>query len=320
MTAAEVRDAKRTLSPAPATDAESLLAVLAQAFALAEQAYAQAVSLALDELGDIDLPDAIPSSAEDQAQIRAIATLYLAAQLEEAALVPAVETLSGLAISGGLPVDLGSAASLIESFWQQRSERFHESERRAFFARLFGADNPNSVSGANGGRPALNAAFEDLMIDVCEALYKLDEQGVSGNYAGPHAQTRVLTAARNLAENLLNKGGGMTGFTAKEILSTIQTAVQILQQPAVQHAFGARSLWTAVRAVASRYLHMDRDTSAYVTRGKSGLILLSWIADSLPRLNDGQPLVRLDHPVIGAATEWLQASLSIREAGAQAGG
>jgi hypothetical protein len=184
---------------------------------------------------------------------------------------------------------------------------------------LFGADGVRSLSDAQG-RPVANEAFEDLMIDLCESLYKLDEQSIGANYAGPHQQTRVLTAARNLAGNLLNKSGGMTAFAAKEILGTIQIAVQILQQPAVQHAFGARSLWTAVRAVASRYLHLDPDTSAYVTRGKSGLILLSWLADSLPRLNGGQPLVTLDHPVIGAAAEWLQASLSIHEAGAQAGG
>ena len=317
MTAAAVWEAQRTYPPAPVPDDASLLSALGHALALAD--HAQAVALALDQLGDIDLPDAVPASADDQSQIRAIAPLYLAAQLEEAALVPAVETLSGLAVSGGLPVDLGSAASLIESFWQQRNERFHENERRAFFARLFGADNSESLSSAHG-RPVVNAIFEDLMIDLCESLYKLDEQSIGGSYSGPHQQTRVLTAARNLAENLLNKGGGMTAFAAKEILSTIQSAVQILQQPAVQHAFGARSLWAAVRAVASRYLQTDPDTSAYVTRGKSGLILLSWLADSLPRLNGGQPLVTLDHPVIGAATEWLQASLSIHEATTQAGG
>ena len=112
----------------------------------------------------------------------------------------------------------------------------------------------------------------------------------------------------------------MTAFAAQEILKTIQAAVRILQQPNVQHAFGARSIWTAVHAIGSRYLHLDHDTSAFVARGKSGLVLLSWLADSLPHLNDTHPLITLDHPAIGAATEWLQASLAIREAGTETGG
>src|SRR5205085_5071777 len=142
-------------------------------------------------------------------------------------------------------------------------------------ARLFGADQPAEMPGARGRGQTPNAAFEDLMISLCESLYKLDEQAIGGNYGSPQAQVRILTAARGLAENLLNKGVGMAAFAAKEIIDTIQMAVQILQQPGVQHAFGAHSLWTAVRAVASRYLHLNPDTATYVTRGKSGLIILS---------------------------------------------
>jgi hypothetical protein len=313
MTAAAVLDVQRMPAPPRRQDAASLLATLAQAEALVGKAQTRTVSLALDVSGGIVLPDITPASADDQALIRAVAPLYLAAQLEEAALLTAVETLCGLAIGGGLSIDLGAAAALIQTFWQHRNERFHENERRAFFGRLFGVDDEKTSAPRQ-----VNAAFEDLLIDLSEALYKLDEQSLGENTASPHAQTLVLTAARNLAENLLNHAGGMAAFAAKEIVSTIQSAVEILQQPAVQHAVGAHSLWTAVHAVASRYLHLDPDTSSYVTRGKSGLIIMSWLADSLPRLNDGQPLVTLDHPVIAAATEWLQASLAIHDAGTRA--
>src|SRR4051794_12551717 len=102
-----------------------LLATLAQATSLAHRAYSSAVSLALEEYGDIDLPGLTPATAEDQAQLRAVAPLYLAAQLEESQLLPVVETLSALAVSGGLSVDLGPAATQIEAFWRQRNERFH---------------------------------------------------------------------------------------------------------------------------------------------------------------------------------------------------
>ena len=320
MAAGVVPDIHGELLRVPLPSERVLRTAVAQAASLAGHALARARAVALDQLGDIDLPPAVPSTPDDQAQIRAMAPLYLAAQLEEAGLVPAVEMLSGLAFSGGLPVNLRAASSLIETFWRQRNERFHENERRAFFTRLFGADDAATLSGAHDERTALNAVFEDLMINLCESLYKLDEQSMGGQDATPQAQAGILIAARNLAENLVSKGGGMTAFAAKEILATIQMAILILQQPAVQHAFGAQSLWAVVQAVSSRYLHVVADSPAYVMRGKSGLILLSWLADSLPQLNGEVPLVTLDHPVIGAATEWLQASLTIREAGSQAGG
>jgi hypothetical protein len=318
MAAAVVMDVQRVA--APLLDAASLLEALSQATALADRAQACAVALALDDYGNIDLPDVAPATADDQEHLRAIAPLYLASQLEEANLLPAVETLSALAVSGGLPIDLGAAASLIQKFWQQRNERFRPNERRAFFTRLFGADNPESLSRPPGQRPVVNQAFENLMIDLSESLYKLDEHSIGGNYADPQGQVSVCMAARNVAENLLGGGNAMTAFAAKEMLSAIHLAVQILQQPALQHSLGANSLWATVRAVASRYLHTNSDTAAYVERGKCGLTLLSWLADVLPQLNNSQPLVSLDHPVIGAAAAWLEASLSIREAAARAGG
>lgn len=313
---APVYEARRppVSSPHQPDENVALLATLAQASALAQRAHASAVSLALEEYGDIDLPGLTPATAEDQAQLRAIAPLYLAAQLEESQLLPAVETLTGLAISGGLSFDLGEAASQIEEFWRGRNERFQESERRAIFARLFGADEVVNES----PQTSLNQGFEDLMIDLCESLYKLDEESLSETAVSPQAHFRMLVAARNITDNLLTRSGGITAFASKEILTTIQSAVKILQQQSIQQGFGVRSLWPLVRAIASRYLQSRPNASVYVSRGKSGLIILSWLADVLPQLSDSNRLLTLDHPVIGSAAEWLQASLTVREA--QTGG
>lgn len=305
-------------SPHQPDESAALLATLGQATALAQRAHAFAVSLALGEYGEIDLPDLTPATAEDQAQLRAIAPLYLAAQLEESQLLPVVETLTALAVSGGLSFDLGAAASQIEAFWRERNDRFQESERRAIFGRLFGADSLTRDSAPSSLHFSLNRDFENLMIDLCESLYKLDEESFGEMAATPQAHFRVLIAARNITDNLLTRSGGITAFAAKEILTTIQSAVQILQQQPIQRGFGVRSLWPLVRAIAGRYLQSRPNTSIYVTRGKSGLTILSWLADALPQLSEGGRLLTLDHPVIGSATEWLQASLTVREA--QTGG
>lgn len=296
----------------PPPDLSGLLAALASAQELVDRARSRAVALALNAAGEIELPDFEPATPDDQALIRAVAPLYLAAQLEEASLLPVVEALCGLAVSGGLPIARGPSADLIQAFWRGRNERFSGSERRAYFARLFGADDSERGMQAN-------AVFEDLMINLTEALYKADETAAGGTSIPLRTQARIANAARNLAHNVLEKAGRMTQFMSEEILATVQSAVQILQQPDVQRAAGGRSLWTAVRAAAGRYLQETPDTGTYVARGKSGLIVLSWLADSLPHFDEQRPWIALDHPVIESAAQWLQASLAIREAGARAG-
>lgn len=313
------REVERRIPHETPPDAIGLLAAIANGLSLAESAHATARSFALNELGQIELPDIAPATADDQAQIRAIAPLYLAAQLEETGLLSAVEALSGLAISGALQGDLGAAAHLIENFWQGRNDRFHEKERRALFSRLFGAEHPEDAAYLPA-KSVANASFENLMIDLAESLYKLDEQSLGGRYGNIHAQNRLAMSARMLAENLLHRGGGMTAFAAKEILTTIQEAVRILQQTPVQRAFGARSMWSAVRVITTRYLHLNRETSSLVARGKSGLVILTWLAECLPHLDPMNQQAVPDEHVVGAAIEWLQASLSIREAMGQPGG
>ena len=44
------------------------------------------------------------------------------------------------------------------------------------------------------------------------------------------------------------------------------------------------------------------------------MLVLSWLAEILPRLSDGAPdIVTLGDPVVAAATEWMAGSLSLSE-------
>src|SRR5687767_2731552 len=61
------------------------------------------------DLEAIDLPPVL-GSEPDQARLRALAPLYLAAELESARLVPAVETLAAMLVTGALRAELGTAA------------------------------------------------------------------------------------------------------------------------------------------------------------------------------------------------------------------
>ena len=261
---------------------------------LAAHAYAPAKVLALDALPDITLP-APHDSAADQAHLRAIASLYLLSQLESALLLPAVDLLAGLSVTGGLQVDLGTAAAGIMDFWRHRSERFSAEERRSLFARLFGPE------------------FDDLMINLCEALYKLDEGVLTRGASNPLQQAKVRTLSQQLAEHLLDHTTSESAFAAEDLLATTRTATEILKDPQVEHAFGANTIWKTVEAILRRAGAPIPDFASFVMRGKAGMTIVAWLADARGFANSTKPLVGLDHPVISAAVDWLETSLTIEQ-------
>jgi hypothetical protein len=298
--------ASRPLGERP-SDLDAALSQAQQLIALAKP---RSVAFALDQLGDLELSET-PVTEDDQALLRSAATLYLAAELEAARLIDAAETLSGLTISGALPIEPGPAVDAITAFWRERNQRFTDDERRAVFVRAFGAEEMLEESAAIPGE---NRDFFELMLDVCEALYELSRSTVVHTAGNVHAEVRLRTAARALAENMLQHANAMNAFAAEEITRTLSQAVAMLKLPGVQRAFGARSLWSTVSAIARRYWDTDPAVRAHVTRGKAGLTLLSWLADSLPRLGESrQLLVTHNSPVLAAATDWLENSLALRE-------
>jgi hypothetical protein len=271
-------------------------------------AAAQALAFALEDLPAINLP-APSGAAMDQAQIRAVAALYLASELDAAGAIDVVEDLVRLARSGGIEADLGAATPLLESFWLSRQERPTAAERQSCFESLFG-----SSSGASPPQ-RVNAEFEDRLIDLCEALYKLDEQATNATWGGVPQQARVRAAALQLLDNLSRTAGGLTVFLAQEILATLKQSLQILNHPGVLAAFGSRSVRDAIRAIERQLRRPPAgDYDVHVRRGQAGMTILSWLADAAPLVSSSaHPLVGVDHPVIPAAVDWLQASLSLTE-------
>ncbi len=293
--------------PMPRDDPDAMERTLALCERLLAAVETFALQLELPDLGAIDLPPEAASQA-DQANLRTAAALYLAAELEEARLLAAVETFAGVFASGGLSADLGPAEPLLVEFWRGRKERFTEKERRAIFARLFGTTGGPTLA----ARDASNAEFENLMLDLTEAISRL--HGDPFQASSPATDIQIRASAHRLAENLAIRGGGITAYAARDLLEAIKAAIRILRHPEAQQAAGARSLWAAVRNIAGQYLDKEVETGAHVARGKAGLQLLAWLAESLPHLsNETGQLVAADHPVVNAALGWLQASLNLLE-------
>jgi hypothetical protein len=269
--------------------------------AVEEFCEAFALQFDLPDLGDIEMPPVAVSEA-DQANLRAIATLYFAMELEESRLLSAVEAFAGLFAGGGLQSDPGEASPLIAAFWRGRRERLNEAERRALFARLFGYKGGPALASASAGS---NAAFETLMIDLAEDLARDDPDA-------PYNDIQIRASARQLAANLTARGGGIASFAARDLLTAIKAALEIVKRPEAQRAVGASSAWIAVSNIARMYLNEEVEINAHVVRGKAGMLVLAWLSESLPNLEEtGPPLVHPGDQVAGAALAWMQSSLDL---------
>jgi hypothetical protein len=284
---------------APATFAErplvphGLLRAMGDATRLVQAATAQA--LAAPDIGDIELP---PAARADPTQIRAIASLYLASTLEMAGLIQAADDLTRLVRTGAVDGDLGDAAQAIEAFWNDRNHRPSETERLSLFGRLFGVPaGPEDVATRN------NAEFEELLLNLCDAIMKAADGGNQG---------RAREAGSRLAESVANAASGMVLELAHEILGSLSQAIAILNNQHVRTLLMARTLWDAVSAIDRKFRRPARPTLTVLRRGRAGMAVLAWLADHVATIETGtQALVQPGDPVINSAVDWVDETLSI---------
>jgi hypothetical protein len=292
---------------APVADA-LLVSALSAGERLVARATAHGLVVALDQLGDIDIPEPVAARI-DKAQLRALATLYLAADLESAGIIPSVEALAGFGSTGAISIDLGGAEPLLAEWWRRRNDRVSAAERHAFFSRLFG-----TASGPVAADADRNSQFEDHMLELCEALYRLDEVPTSDPYGGSMQQARVREAARRLTQNLSDAGGGITAFMAAELIDALKQAFAIVGHPDLRGAFAARDVWGVVAGIARITRRTFDPPAPYVQRGKAGMTVIAWLADVSDQLGGpGGALVTIGHPVVGSAIDWIEATLDIGE-------
>ncbi|MGQ0538942.1 MAG: hypothetical protein ACT4R6_08370 [Gemmatimonadaceae bacterium] len=265
------------------------------------------------DFGDLDLPEAI-GSAEDKARVRSAATLYFASELESARLLPALDVFTGLWASGALPVDLGQVGERVIAYHRARHKRLTRDERAAIFGRLFGTTyGPDFADGV--GR---NVGFESAMIAFAAALSDLETNSY-GRGPRPGDVARLRVAASQLAGGLAQRALGISAFAGEELLGNIRIALEVFKQRAVQGALGAFTLWDAVRRIAERYLQESIEVQPHLTRARSGLVLLAWLADQLASLTGDAAL--FDPPaddIVMHAVRWMQATLELHESGALA--
>lgn len=262
---------------------------LLRALAMAQSAVARherTLALALEELGDIDLPSGAPN-VHDRVRLQAAAPLYFASELERAGVLPTAELVAGLFASGAITQPLGPTVQLLHTFWRERRERLDADERAAIFARVI--ESPY---------------FDRLMQALCEAIV------AQADGSDIREQVGVATSAQTMAEFLAQRTDAMASLAARDIIDTLNKALVFLRDRMLQAAFGVHSLWALVALTASQQPRsvVVSSPQIHAERGRAGQIVLLWLADHFTetalRLD---PQQAQDVEIIVAAQRWLAA-------------
>jgi hypothetical protein len=234
--------------------------------------------------------------------LRALAALYLQAELEQAGVIPVAEMLA--AARAEFPPVGDTAVAKLEAFAEHARGLYDQHGRARVFARLFGL-GPAST---NADGAPVNRDFQLRFALLCAALLRYGEDYRLGRPPGPAREADLLRAAEDVLINLGPRQYGNTLPAGPRIQRQLKEAIDLLTDPDVERVFGSRGLWDTVRAV----LGADApDLGRFFDRGQNGLRLLRWLAEVLPRLGAGPgdgPLLAAGAPAFTWAAVWLRAS------------
>jgi hypothetical protein len=240
-------------------------------------------------LGVIDLPALHPGVLVGS-QIRVVATLYWAREIEQAGVLPFVEALADAVVNGTWLMPLGAAIHPLVALRRRREQRFTRVERQALFDRLFG--------GASGG-----ADFDQSLKVLADALSAIGRAPADQGIA--HLEARAAETARMVGAAASAGGVGVAAFAARDIVDQIRTALSILQHPDLVRALGGGGPWQIVARHAQMALGRTPDVTRSLSRARAGLSLIEWVAREADGLEHGRARLARNAPVVAAAETWL---------------
>lgn len=209
-----------------------------------------------------------------EVELEAAAALYSAATLEQLDPFALVDRLVELWMHGGVPTGATSNASRrLDQYWLHRAERLSEDERRDVYARIFGD------------------AFEERFLALAAAL--ADNDGDAGDRA--REVRSVLNAG--VDESVL--------LAAPPLIGHLREALEILDDPEILDAYGARDIWQLVDTLARMQLGREFDVVRARTMAAAGTLIVGWLAEEV----DAVP-----EEVADAAAVWLSAAAGSPEA------
>jgi len=236
--------------------------------------------------------------------IRAVQAVYTAFELEKLRVFDVADRLVQLFEQGLLPLGAGTAPEIVRD--AASANRLTRAERAALYAKVLGPPGGDPT----GAEP--NREFTSLWLRFLGEVANFTQQ--RSHAAAPPASLLAVPclrgAARALAANASAHGTGIARAAAS-LHDAVEAIFELLRDPDVMRAFGARDMWQVIDQVNGRYLGGAVNVHRYRTQAQAGALLLGWLAaraDALGRATpaDADP-APTDAELVDAAGQWLAA-------------
>ncbi|HEX8647497.1 MAG TPA: hypothetical protein VF715_11400 [Thermoleophilaceae bacterium] len=246
----------------------------------------------------LDIPPVTRDGPVDETKrenIHAVAMVFAAYWLEQAALFHVVDRITENFMNGLLPIGYGEAGKVLDEHYWNNEDRMSEAARRMQYTRCLG------VEGGEVSREVQpNAEFGDLWLRFLASLAEYDRQQRIGDFfeksrTGPMTLTGegVRKAGRDLAANCSLYGYAYTHFAARRLKRHIEAAWRVLDLREIRDAYGVNNPWEVVERVATTELNMSPNAVRFSTLADSGKKILDIVARYAGVWNgspDGAPL------------------------------
>ena len=196
---------------------------------------------------------------------------------------------SGL-VEGKVLLPLTTGADHLMAYWRGRAERFGAKERRAIYEQVFSLSDtsPEGVVGC----------FSRLCLYLAQIGTAASTESLAPMRAG------AAVVAQELAFLLSSRAVGMAAFAAREIMTQIREAMGVLEDRDISVVLGGGNLWQMLNAHAPQILGHPVRAEAALTRARSGMLILKWVAEVAGSLGSGTVALDRSSPVVQAALAW----------------
>jgi hypothetical protein len=226
--------------------------------------------------------------------IRAVALVYAAVNLEEMRMFHVVDRVTEIFNNGQLPVGFDAGGRALDTYYFDREDRLNEAERRMIYSRVLG-----TPGGMISKEVQPNTQFDGLWIRFLSSLAEFDrQQRVDEIIATRTVRPQNLTgeyvrkAGRDLAANVSLYGWGGTHFAARRLNGHIATALDILNQPSIQKAYGVSNPYQLIERVAAAEFGVTPNIVRLRTMADAGNRILNIVAKyhNVWTRSNGRPL------------------------------
>jgi hypothetical protein len=251
----------------------------------------------------VDLPDLEERVQADiiKDNVRALAALYFAAQLEDLKFFQVIDKVTEQFLSGMIPISRSVGSEGIFRYYRDAEDRFTETERRSMYARAFGF-----AQGAVD-EPLPNREFADLWIRFCSSVSIFDRERALTGMRRSISSPELFKNARDLAVNLSLHGYGVAHFAAVELQDTVKSVLKTLSYPDVLQAYGVLDVWQLIERVSGLYLGGAANSVRQRTMATAGSKIILWLAEEAQQLSSstGHIDIPKNAPIIGYVERWL---------------